>query len=196
MQPAAIKTFNNGRNQAGHGALGPVSRTIRLFPNNWAEKFSPTVKNWRMGYYDKKELYGGINQSSSIVTGSLGLGRVVTCCKWSHHECLTVNCSPPKNVSESICYVHDDENGKPFWSVWWQGALSTCPATGHWFPSTCQSLKVTSTIKFSLGDKSKVRPDTETDAKYTTHLLTGTGARNLTRFLCSHPFTSPRRYLV
>ena len=32
---------------------------------------------------------------------------------------------------------------------------------------------MTSTIKFSLGDKSKVRPDTETDAKYTTQLLTG-----------------------
>ena len=57
--------------------------------------------------------------------------------------------------------------------------LAQPPATGHWFPSTCQSLKVTSTIKFSLGDKSKVRPDTETDAKYTTHLLTGTGGKKL-----------------
>ena len=35
----------------------------------------------------------------AAVTGSLGL---VTCSKWSHRECLTVNCSPPKNVSEYV----------------------------------------------------------------------------------------------
>ena len=33
---------------------------------------------------------------AAVTGGSLGLGRVVTFSKWSHHQCLTVICSPPK----------------------------------------------------------------------------------------------------